>query len=73
MKSIILLTVITGLVLSTGCHAHGANKVVVHKVHSNNKVILVDNGHKRQNYRIVHVRPKNISVCKKHKKHWHCA
>ena len=73
MKTIFLLTAVLGLVFTSGCHAHKANKVVVvKKGHHHNKVILIDNDHRRNDYRIVHIKPNKSSVCKKHKKHWHC-
>ncbi len=73
MKYIILLTALTGLMLSTGCHAHKADKVVVVKKNNHTKkVILIDDNHTRKDYRIVYSKPKKKSVCKKHKKHWHC-
>ena len=77
MKTIFLLSGILALTFTTGCHAHKADtikvekRVVVKKPHST-KVILVDNDHQRKNYRIVHVKPAKKSVCKKHRKHWHC-
>lgn len=63
-----------GFVLATGCHAHNKpdKVVVVKKGNNHKKVVLIDNDHKRHNYRIVQVKPKNHSVCKKHHKHWHC-
>ncbi len=73
MKTLLILTGVLSLVVTSGCHAHKAGKVVVvKKGHHHNKVILIDNDHKRKNYRVVHVKPKKKSVCKKHKKHWHC-
>ncbi|MCX7554980.1 hypothetical protein OS175_13970 [Marinicella sp. S1101] len=72
MKKLHLLLMITGFTLTTGCHAHKANKVVVVKKPHKTQVVLVDNQHLRSNYRIVHVKPKKHSVCKKHNKHWHC-
>ncbi len=72
MKTIFLLTGISALSLTTGCHAHKADKVVVVKKPHSTKVVLIDNDHKRKDYRIVHVKPAKKSVCKKHRKHWHC-
>jgi hypothetical protein len=78
MKTILILSGILGLVVTSGCHAHKADKahsidtVVVKKAHHHNKVILLDNDHRRKDYRIVHIKPGRKSVCKKHKKHWHC-
>ena len=78
MKTILILSGILGLVVTSGCHAHKADKansidtVVVKKGHHHNKVILLDNDHRRKDYRIVHIKPGKKSACKKHKKHWHC-
>ncbi|MEZ5470602.1 MAG: hypothetical protein R3E90_02385 [Marinicella sp.] len=72
MRTIFLFTLISGFIFTTGCHAHKPDKVVVVKKGHHNKVVLIDNDHKRKDYRIVHVRPGKNAVCKKHKKHWHC-
>lgn len=78
MKTIFILSGILGLVVTSGCHAHKADKthsidtVVVTKGPHHKQVILIDNDHQRKNYRIVHIKPGKKSVCKKHKKHWHC-
>ncbi len=72
MKTIFILTAILSLVITSGCHAHKADQVVVVKKPHKAKVILVDNDHKRKDYRIVQVKPNKNSICKKHRKHWHC-
>ncbi len=73
MKLFTIIAILSGLLITSGCHAHKKNKVVVvKKGHNNDKVILIDNDHRRKNYRIVRVKPNKKSVCKKHKKHWHC-
>lgn len=73
MKTIFICTLIGGFIFTSGCHAHRADKVVVvKKGRHHNKVILIDDYHRRTDYRIVHVKPKKKSVCKKHGKHWHC-
>jgi len=73
MKSIFLITATLGLIVTSGCHAHKADKVVIiKKPNHQGKVILIDNNHLRKNYRIVYAKPKSKSVCKKHNQHWHC-
>lgn len=72
MKTIFLLFTVSGFIFTSGCHAHKADKVVVVKKGYNKKVVLIDNNHRRKDYRIVHVKPGKNKVCKKHKKHWHC-
>ncbi len=72
MKTAILILSLSGLVFATGCHAHKPDKVVVVKKPHSKKVVLIDNDHRRTDYRIVYTKPKRQAVCKKHKKHWHC-
>ncbi len=72
MRTIFLFSLIGSLIFTAGCHTHKADKVVVVKKGHSKKVVLIDNDHKRKDYRIVHVRPGKNAVCKKHKRHWHC-
>lgn len=72
MKTILSVALLSGLVFTSGCHAHKVDKVMVVKKPHKSKVILIDNDHKRRDYRIVHVKPAKKSVCTKHRKHWHC-
>ncbi len=60
-----VMTGIFALVATSGCHAHKADAVVVVKKPHKTKVIWVDNDHKRKDYRIVYVKPKKKSICKK--------
>ena len=72
MKAIFLISLLGGLVMTSGCHAHKPDRVVVVKKPQKTQGILVDNEHRRNNYRIVHVKPGKNKVCKKHNRHWHC-
>jgi hypothetical protein len=72
MKAKMILTGLAALTLTTGCHAHKADKVVVVKKPHTTRVVLIDNDHQRSDYTIVRVKPKKNRVCKKHRQHWHC-
>lgn len=73
MKPKMTLIALLIMAFTTGCHAHKPDKVVVVKQAGHgHKVVLIDNDHKRRDYRIVYTTPKKTSVCKKHRRHWHC-
>ncbi len=76
MKWVQTFTLLALTVLVSACHAHPhhGKKVVVVKNHnhSDSKVILIDDDHRRNDYTIVHVKPGNNRVCRKHRRHWHC-
>ena len=73
MKPKMILIAVLILGFTTGCHAHKPDKVVVVKQAGHcQKVVLIDNDHKRRDYRIVYTTPKKTAVCKKHRRHWHC-
>lgn len=74
MKLSVIAMGLMGMLITAGCQAHKPDQMMVVKNgHNHKKVILIDSDHKRTDYRIIYTKPKNQSVCKKHKKHWHCS